>query len=279
MFYIEDGREHFYQWDIDRRLVVEDETIKEVHFCNRTGDCSLVCEVYFHDNDFGGVYVVNVPNILLQTDWKIRVYAYDGKHTRYDACYEVKSRTKPSDYVYTETEIKNYDAVLAQVAELEAIAKGRSKGYVFDTVEDLDEWLANRAFTSKLLLGDNLYIRATDTPDYWWDGSQKQPLETQKVEFSDYVKFTDYATKDKTGVVKTSVNWGIGNNSDTGLWISAATETEIKGKKNYYKPIVPANLEYAVKSVGDGYYATTADVEEAINNAFASIVDGDEVAY
>jgi hypothetical protein len=111
MFYIEDGREHFYQWDVDRRLVVEDPTIKEVHFCNRTDNCSLVCEVYFHDNDFGGIHVVNVPNILLQTDWKIRVYAYDGKHTKHDECFEVKTRTKPADYVYTETEIKNWEAL------------------------------------------------------------------------------------------------------------------------------------------------------------------------
>ena len=119
MFYIEDGREHFYQWDTDRRLVVEDSTIKEVHFCNRTGDCSLVCEVYFHDNDFGGIYVANVPNILLQSDWKIRVFAYDGKHTRYDTSYEVKSRTKPADYVYTETEVLNYNTLSERVKAIE----------------------------------------------------------------------------------------------------------------------------------------------------------------
>lgn len=117
MFYIEDGREHFYQWDTDRRLVVEDETITEVHFCNRTDNCSLVCEVYSHDNDFGGIRVVNVPNILLQTDWKIHVYAYDGKHTKHDECYEVKSRTKPTDYVYTETEVVVWEAFEKRVDE------------------------------------------------------------------------------------------------------------------------------------------------------------------
>ena len=116
MFKIYDGREYFYQWDIDRKLIVEDPSITEVHFCNRTDDCSLVCETYVED----GVTVVDVPNILLQTDWKIRVYAYDGTCTKHDEYYEVKSRTKPADYVYTETEVldyKNFEADLERLKE------------------------------------------------------------------------------------------------------------------------------------------------------------------
>jgi hypothetical protein len=161
MFYIEDGREHFYQWDLDRRLVVEDETIKEVHFCNRTGDCSLVCEVYFHDNDFGGVYVVNVPNILLQSDWKIHVFAWDGKHTRYDACYEVKSRTKPSDYVYTETEVKNYDDLEARIKTLEEaevdidLSNYYTKEEVDNIVGDIDAALSEAITIQETIIGGN----------------------------------------------------------------------------------------------------------------------------
>ena len=61
MFRIEDGREHFYQWDKDRRLIIEDITIREVHFCNRTDDCALRRKVYVED----GQYIVDVPNIKL----------------------------------------------------------------------------------------------------------------------------------------------------------------------------------------------------------------------
>lgn len=75
------------------------------------------------------------------------------------------------------------------IVETELIAKGRATGYVFDTVEDLDSWLEDDLNVGKLVLGDNLYVRATDVPDYWWDGSSKQKLETQKVDL------TDYATK------------------------------------------------------------------------------------
>ena len=115
MFMILDGRDRFYQWDLDRKLIVTDESIDEVHFCNRTDDCSLVCEVYQE----GELRLVNVPNILLQKDWRINVYAFDGSYTKVHEVYEVERRTKPADYIYTETEIKNYDDLAARVAQIE----------------------------------------------------------------------------------------------------------------------------------------------------------------
>jgi hypothetical protein len=86
----------------------------------------------------------------------------------------------------------------------ETIAKGKATGYVFDTVDDMTTWLEDEENTSKLNLGDNLYIRATDVPDYWWDGESAQKLETQKVDLTNYVKNTDYASRTKVGVVKAS---------------------------------------------------------------------------
>lgn len=111
MFRIADGREHFYAWDLDRQIVVDDPSITEVHFCNRTEDVSLVVEVV--DG------LANVPNILLQSSFDMRVFAYDGKATRYDAVFKVKAKTKPSDYVYTETEIKSYEYLENKIREIE----------------------------------------------------------------------------------------------------------------------------------------------------------------
>lgn len=115
LFSIYDGRQKFYQWDLDRKLIVDDNTINEVHFCNRTDECSLVCEVY----DLDGKRVVNVPNILLQTDWRINVYAYDENYTKHNEVFEVVRRSKPADYIYTETEIKNYDELAERIAQIE----------------------------------------------------------------------------------------------------------------------------------------------------------------
>lgn len=96
MFKIQDGRKEFFQWDLNQRLIVDDASINEVHFCNRTDDCSLVCEVYERD----GARLVSVPSILLQSDWAIRAYAYCTDHTMYCETFKVRARTKPADYVY-----------------------------------------------------------------------------------------------------------------------------------------------------------------------------------
>ena len=64
-----------------------------------------------------------------------------------------------------------------------------------------------------------------------------------------YVKFTNYATSSKAGVVKYNVSFGIGVNSEGYVYTVAATQKEIDLKTTSRKPIVPSNLDYAVRSV------------------------------
>ena len=111
MFKIYDGREHFWQWDLNQKLIVEDPTVNEVHFSNCADKDSLVVEVY-EDN---GLRVANVPNILLQEDLKIKVYAYSVDHTKHEAWFYVTTKSKPADYVYTETEVKDYNSLLDKI--------------------------------------------------------------------------------------------------------------------------------------------------------------------
>ena len=87
-------------------------------------------------------------------------------------------------------------AITAKLSEVEAIAKGRATGYVFDTETDMRIWIAANA--SVLNIGDNLYIRATDVPDYWWDGTAAQPLETQRVDLTEYAKKSEVPVIDPT---------------------------------------------------------------------------------
>lgn len=114
MFRLEDGREQFYQWDSNRRLIIEDSSINEVHYCNKTDNCSLVTEVY----EENGIFYSDVPNILLQTDWNIKVYAFDKYYTKYCATFKVATRTKPSSYIYEETELKTWEKIVDYNNEL-----------------------------------------------------------------------------------------------------------------------------------------------------------------
>lgn len=138
IFKIVDGRSCFYQWDIDRQVSVADPTIKEVHFCNRSEECSLVVEVV--DG------IANVPNKVLQKGYPVRVFGYDGKATLHEATFEVKARTKPIDYVYTEVEIKNYEDLEKHLdARLDEIAKDGIKADLtgYATEEYVNEAVKN----------------------------------------------------------------------------------------------------------------------------------------
>ncbi|MBQ0153839.1 MAG: hypothetical protein KBS70_03535 [Bacteroidales bacterium] len=49
----------------------------------------------------------------------------------------------------------------------ETIAMGATRAMVFDTIADMETWLKTAANKGKLKIGDNLYIKAVDVPDYW----------------------------------------------------------------------------------------------------------------
>lgn len=134
MFKIYDGRDRFYQWDLDRKLIVEDADITQVHFCNRTEDCSLVCETRMED----GLNIVDVPNILLQEDWRINVYAYDRTYTKFSKTFDVNRRSKPESYVYTETEVLNYNTLLDKMEGIEENIGEAVKDYLEENDINVD---------------------------------------------------------------------------------------------------------------------------------------------
>jgi hypothetical protein len=68
-----------------------------------------------------------------------------------------------------------------------------------------------------------------------------------QVDHSEYVKFTDYPTASKAGVVFGGQHLGININADGRLNIMRATDDEIDTATNGYKPIVASNYKYAVK--------------------------------
>lgn len=201
MFKIQDGRNNFYQWDLDRKLVVEDNSINQVHFCNRTDDNSLVCEVY----DEGGLRLVNVPNILLQDIWRINVYGYDVNYTKHSEVFDVYPRTKPSDYVYTETEVLNYNTLLERINE------------VNETIEDtVEQWLKDNPPEVEVDLTDYATVDYVDEAV----SNIKMP-DTSSFVTAQYVQtainenmpdLTDYATKDYVDEAvaddtQNTVNW------------------------------------------------------------------------
>lgn len=122
----ENGLDYFFQWDYNQRLIVDDNGITEVHFCNKITTCSYVCETYTEDT----LLLVNVPNILLQEDWEIEAYAYIGNCIKSSERFDIVSRAKPDNYIYEETEILNYDTLVSRMDTIEDSIPGAVADYM-----------------------------------------------------------------------------------------------------------------------------------------------------
>ena len=103
---------------------------------------------------------------------------------------QVSSAKADKNHKHEISDVNNLEQTLAtygkqvedQIENVIEIAQGKRKSYVFDTEADLNTWLANDENTAGLATGDAFLIRAVNVPDYWWDGSAKQILETAKIE-------------------------------------------------------------------------------------------------
>lgn len=113
---IEDGRNFFYQWDINQRLIVEAPAGAQVHFANPFAtDDALVVDTYEQD----GVVYADVPDSMLQHACSLGVYVWLTDHTAHRFALRVESREKPEGYVYTPDEQKTWDELEARIKELE----------------------------------------------------------------------------------------------------------------------------------------------------------------
>lgn len=121
-----DGRTEFYQYDTNQKLICDSCQVgEEIHFSNDFYVKAAVCLTY----EFEGSVVVNVPNAYLLTSGDLIVYRMyiddEGRSTVEKTTFTVNPRKRPSDYVYTETEVRSYETLEKRIEELE---KGGSKG-------------------------------------------------------------------------------------------------------------------------------------------------------
>lgn len=113
-------RPYFWQWDTGQKLEVTDTECGEVHYCNGTGECALVVPI---KTAAEGTRYAEVPNILLQAAKSINAYLYrrnpDGAETVTLYRFPVMARNRPEEYVYTETEVLNYNSLVARIDQIE----------------------------------------------------------------------------------------------------------------------------------------------------------------
>lgn len=101
-------QEKIYQWSTDVPVYVD--SASQVQFAQVGSSETMNVE----PQASGEVFVATVPNVLLQEAKDI--FIYQGEESeRVSIIY----RAKPDDYVYTETEVKDYDDLAARLDELQ----------------------------------------------------------------------------------------------------------------------------------------------------------------
>lgn len=279
MFKIYDGRTHFYQWDMDCKLIVDSGSVLAVHFCNRTSDYSLVCNVYKQD----GQYLVNVPNILFQNDRDIHVYAYDGEHTLYEEKYKVMTRSKPADYVYREDEVLTWAKLDQRMTDLENTVSAEGIAQAVQdyltknpveagaTQEQVNQINAN---TSSINDIKENYAKKTDIPDVsgFLTSIPAEYVTDSELEAKGYITTipSNYITEESL--------------SSKGYLTSIPAEYVTETELNNAIPTKVSQLQndsgyQTAEQVDARGYATTSYVSTAIENALATIVDGEAVSY
>lgn len=257
MFKILNGREHFFQWDSNQKLVIDDRTIKEVHYCNRTDDCSLPVECY----ELDGLWIAEVPNELLQQAYPLRVWAVCGDYTKIEERFKVKAKTKPTDYVYTPTEVKRYDDLEQKIEEAlsdEAISEAVSEYLVENPPQAVDL----TPYATKEYVGEA--IEAIDIPEV---NLEPYALKTELPNLEPYALKTDipdepdlspYALKKdipdtskfalKTEIPKEPDLTNYATKNDVAEAVGAIEVPEVDLEPYALKTDIPDTSEFALKS-------------------------------
>ena len=158
--------------------------------------------------------------------------------------------------------------------EAYSLAKGATKAFVYDTYSDMIAEL-NALDKAELLVNYHIMIREVCVPDLWISGISDEhveytytsnedfitdltedgvvqvgyfvlsALETQKVDLEDFVKKTDYMSKDNYGVAKMADNSLFSTNGKIG--VNRASENDIKTKANPYSLVPSTMIDLLVK--------------------------------
>ena len=187
MLKINDGRKHFYQWDINQKLVVG-KAAKFVHFYNEIAENSLVVEVVDGFAD--------VPNIYLTETWTIHAFAHDGEKVLGAAAFEIVPRAKPDDYVYTQTEVKTWEELDKKIDKLVGIDLSNyyTKEEVDAALAGVDVDLSN--YYTKEEVDEALANVDVDFSNYYTKAEIDAAINAAKPNLTDYALKSDIPSLD-----------------------------------------------------------------------------------
>lgn len=139
LFKIYDGRNYFWQWDADQKLIVLDETVNEVYFSNKDMKYAITKDVC---TDKDGNRVCYIPDVLLTLPKNLIASAYvtddNEKQTLRSVKFAVRQRALPMDYVVSGgAQFEDFDErlnVIEDIIEYSCLVQK------FNTIKDAEKW-------------------------------------------------------------------------------------------------------------------------------------------
>ena len=142
-----------YQWELGRQVKLNApnlEVIPELHFIDYKSPNCLVVEHKMAD----GEIIYDIPNILLQQTRGVFIYIVkktEGcKEVIGTANFKITPKQKSPNYVYTETEIKSYEALEERITALE---NGSGTGGNVD-LSEIEEDIENLQLDAAIMSGE-----------------------------------------------------------------------------------------------------------------------------
>lgn len=116
------GRKFLYQWDINMRLELENiPPGTQIDFDNVGDENAGALPILTYEED-GAVYA-DIPNKLLMSPGTLVVYAYlfdaERGYTKLKKSFVVIKRSKPENYVYSETKVMTWNQLDERIKALE----------------------------------------------------------------------------------------------------------------------------------------------------------------
>ena len=165
MIKLADGRGHLYQWDTGRQVECDAE---QVHFSNHHYGTSIDVEVKNGK--------ATIPNQLLTSAIPLKAWAWvkddNGEYTKEEQVFLVAKRNKPSDYVYTPTEIKTWQDLQNQIGDLNGL-KTEHKDNLVNAINDAAGSSGAGDFIIKMTVSDANEVVSCDTTFAQLDAAYK----------------------------------------------------------------------------------------------------------
>lgn len=145
----------------------------------------------------------------------------------------------------------NYSSMITSLNALSNTSYSVGQNIMIVTLQVPDLWINEVAeeSVSYTYVSDDDFVADLNTNGSVQVGYYKlSALETQKVDLTDYVKNTDYATASKVGLIKANSSQGIFISASGDASLVQAQSNDLVNKTNKFRPLTANNMDEAFKA-------------------------------